>query len=513
MKNVKAVFMTVMLLMVTLAVQAQKTYKVKSAEDFIKAIGPNRIIEIDSEQALNITAVLNHYMDIGKVVTAPTYYYNGEECYPEMPDIEEDEDPSALMPDAYEEGDDDVLPDESGMDEATEDDLKMQELVGFRPENVKVEVFKAKRGGKPLQHVFYRMDTDGVGLEIRDCPNLTIRAKGEKATLLARPRYVNVIEFTKCDGLKLQNLVLGHTLEGSCTNGVIRLNVCDGVEIEGCDLFGCGTEGISVDYSKNVTMRRSQIHDCSYSTMHIDGSEMVRFLDCRFYRNKEFEQLNCSNSTGVNFVNCSFENLRGKLFNLQCACNFNKCTFTDCNMHPISEAYVMQDNAVLRDCKTVDVMPTPKAQLLSDLKEKYESFAANFTKYLVIDLDEDGRDEILLYGDGPGSPQGIMIYRGSGNLVTSFCVPDGYSTLKVSRGEKKLWLVDEHDDHMGESRTWNTQYYNLEKIDFVAIGSIIVSRDGKGIEPKNTKTNNYMPKGVKIPDLFSFGELKGWQEL
>lgn len=333
---------------------AQKTITVKSAEQFINAIGPDRTIIIDSKEALDITSALKHYQKIGKVGEADTYYYEGEEMTRELPDYSDDEyydeEDAHALPTPYEEDEeDDYIGDEGDMEEeATEDDIKMRELAGYRPENLKKENYKAKKDGKVLEHVFYVQDSDGIGLEIRNCPNLTIKSKKNKAMLLATPRYVNVVDFANCPNLKLENLILGHTLEGTCSNGVLKVTVCDGVSIDGCDLFGCGTEGFTFDYSSNVIVTRSNVHDCSYFTLHINGCKSVKFNDCYFYRNKRFEQLNCCESSNVTFQGCTFENLKGKLFNLESPCYFEKCKFINCQMeheNPQNAA-----NAVLKNC-------------------------------------------------------------------------------------------------------------------------------------------------------------------
>lgn len=349
MKKFKSILLAGIMLLTANAMQAQKTITVKTAEDFIKAIAPYRTIIIDSKQALDITSVLMHYIKCGLILELETYFYNGEEYHHELPDIDPDE-VDNLMPVEYEE----YQGDEGDMEEeAQERDIKMRELAGYSPENLKVEKYKAKKGDKRLKYVFYSSNTDGCGLEIRNCPGLTIKAKkAGSAVLLVRPRYVDVICFAKCNGLKLEGLTLGHTFEGTCDRGVLTLNSCEGVEINDCDLFGCGTEGFIFDYSKDINVNRSRVHDCSYHTLHITGCENVKFNECQFYRNRDFGQLNVYSSTGVNFLSCSFKDLKGELFNLQSKTNFVKCTFKNCKMQPITSSFANHGNAILQNCKS-----------------------------------------------------------------------------------------------------------------------------------------------------------------
>lgn len=341
----KRLLLAVMLLG-AVATFAQKTIKVKTAEDFLKAIGPNRTIVIDTEEPLDITSVIKHYFNLNRITDNDFYYWRGEKMAHELPDVDPDEDAGDY---GEEEG---VYPDEGDMEEElNEDDYKYMELVQFKPENLKPEVYKAKSNGKPMQYAHIVYGSDGMGLEINDCENLTIKAGGSRAVLLARPRYVNVLEFTHCQNIKLENLVLGHTLEGYCDNGVLRLNTCTNAEITGCDLFGCGTEGFTFDFSSNISVSNSNVHDCSYHTMHLNGSEHVAFENCKFYRNKQFEQINSEESIGITFKNCEFKDLQGKLFNLQNKVEFIGCTFSNCQMQPITSANEEQDNAILTNCK------------------------------------------------------------------------------------------------------------------------------------------------------------------
>lgn len=351
MKQTTRLFLFAFAALFSMTGYAQKTIKVKTAEQFINAIGPNRTIVIESSKALDISSVIKYYYDLDILTENDTYYYGGELHHHEMPDYSDEEDEEYPFDGVgnYEESDPD---DDSSEEELYDDDIKMRALVNYRPENLLVEKYKAKKGDKPNPYVFINPNTDGIELEIRDCDNLTILSKKGKATLLARPRYVNVIYFANCQNLRLENLILGHTLEGACDNGVVKMSNCNGGLIQDCDLFGCGTEGIIVDYCKNFKMLRTDIHDCSYHTLHVVGSETIVFEDCKFYRNKQFDQINCMENEGVNFLRCQFTDLRGPLFNLQSTTHFTNCSFSNCEMSPIQPGLFIQGNAVFTNCKS-----------------------------------------------------------------------------------------------------------------------------------------------------------------
>lgn len=208
-------------------------------------------------------------------------------------------------------------------------------------------------------HVTYASNTDGNTLQVRGCKGLTIRAAKGRVTLLATPRYANVLEFIHCEDLRLENLIMGHTQEGYCDKGVLELDGCTHVTINDCDLFGCGTEGFSMEGCNNVTVNRCTVHDCTYYTMHILGCRQVRFNDCVFRDNQEFEQLQIANVSDVTFTACVFDNLQGPLFkNVRDYVNFYSCTFRNCEMEDIMSDFEPQGYAILAYC-TIDNSARP----------------------------------------------------------------------------------------------------------------------------------------------------------
>lgn len=166
--------------------------------------------------------------------------------------------------------------------------------------------------------VMYEMETDGPQLIISGLKNLSIRTNyDERLSLEITPRYANVLTFIGCENIKLTNLQLGHTEEGYCTNGVLGLDNCRNITIDNCGLFGCGTEGVELRHSENFTMTGSEIFHCSYHIMHIWDSKNVKFLNCAFYNNKEYEQVSVDlSSEDVLFDHCVFTKNIGTLFNI-----------------------------------------------------------------------------------------------------------------------------------------------------------------------------------------------------
>lgn len=166
--------------------------------------------------------------------------------------------------------------------------------------------------------VLYENNTDGPQLVVSGFKNLTICTNSDdRLSIEVTPRYVNVITFISCENINLTNLNIGHTDEGYCDNGVLGFDDCRNINITNCGLFGCGTEGIELRQSHNFTMTDSEIFHCSYHIMHIYGSSNCKFLNCAFYQNKEYEQVNIDESSEkILFDHCVFTKNHGVLFNI-----------------------------------------------------------------------------------------------------------------------------------------------------------------------------------------------------
>lgn len=141
----------------------------------------------------------------------------------------------------------------------------------------------------------YRMDTgnphcqwavvDGTDcqLQIRNVKNMTIRGAGrQKTTLETMPRTANVLYFTDCVELRLEDLTLGHTLAPDvCAGGVLYLERCSQTELKGLGLFGCGTVGLGAQDCNTITVEDCDIYDCSQSAVNLRQSHDVTLSNSR----------------------------------------------------------------------------------------------------------------------------------------------------------------------------------------------------------------------------------------
>lgn len=158
---------------------------------------------------------------------------------------------------------------------------------------------------------------DGLELLVENVSNLTIKPSDPENTpcLQVEPRYAFVMRFRGGRNIHLDGLSMGHTFEGQCQGGVIGLDDVENFSITGCDLYGCGTEGICAENVTGLYVGGTTIRDCTYDIMTVKESQDVLFSNCLFLRNMEYSLVNISWSN-VNFVACAFLENEGPLFDI-----------------------------------------------------------------------------------------------------------------------------------------------------------------------------------------------------
>lgn len=395
----KKIVVSLFFILVSIGAWAQgETITVRTAEEFLNAIGPDRTILIDAKAPLNLTTAINYLVSIGKVDKGATYYDPFNELG--IPDVD---------------------PDDPG-----NRDFKSVGME-YMQQTPSDEKFKTKEDGVKLEYVTASDHFDGLCVQIRNCPNLTIRSKKGLATLIAMPRYVDVLEFVECHGLVLDHLVLGHTDEGYCDMGVLGLEGCQNVRINDCDLYGCGTEGFILEYCHNVIVNRSNIHDCTYHTMHVSKSDLIRFNDCKFYNNREFTQINTTAADGLMFVGCTFDNLKGHLFGMDDYCHFVQCVFRNCEMDVVKSNFEPQEFAILRHCTTIfGDTPIPDMKVM---KPKFKLGRWTDGKQIYTASQMDDYSIILSAPDGTGF--GIQCMHAVDNEYEMFNAPDLMNNIGI----------------------------------------------------------------------------------
>lgn len=166
---------------------------------------------------------------------------------------------------------------------------------------------------------------DGHQLTVVNLRNVTISGSDD-CHIVVDPAYAYVLNFVQCENIRIENVTMGHTAEGYCTGGVVGMYRCSGMEIDSCDLYGCGAYGLVADTTRDVTMTRTIIRDCSYGIMQLFGCSGATFSECSFYRNREYSLVTVdAGCSGVLFEACRFFENHGLLFDLQSTIELKSC--------------------------------------------------------------------------------------------------------------------------------------------------------------------------------------------
>ena len=123
---------------------------------------------------------------------------------------------------------------------------------------------------------------DGYELVLHNVQNLTIRGAGlDETTLAAVPRYANVLRFSGCQGIHIEALTAGHTTEpGFCTGGVLYFDNCENSAVDACGLYGCGILGVQARDCTGLTVKDSDIYECSYGAVSLHQCRNVQIEGC-----------------------------------------------------------------------------------------------------------------------------------------------------------------------------------------------------------------------------------------
>ena len=160
------------------------------------------------------------------------------------------------------------------------------------------------------KYVTWVDEYDGPCPVVKSVSNLALIGGG-KATLVIKPAYGWVFSFETCSSVKVDGLVLGHTVPGYCLGGVLRFKNCDDVEVRSCELYGSGTYGISLERASDFRMENCDVHDCTYGLATIDHSSGIAFSNTAFRDTGEFELIDIRASDSVSWADCSFDGNHG----------------------------------------------------------------------------------------------------------------------------------------------------------------------------------------------------------
>lgn len=163
---------------------------------------------------------------------------------------------------------------------------------------------------------YYRWDTgDGAELVIENVTGLTIRAANRDTCIVTEPRWVNVLHFIDCEDIALEGFTAGHTDGAYCSGGVLCFENTKGVTVDGCSLYGCGTEGVTTYSCEDVAVTGSEIWNCSQGAAFIYDSKNVSFDNCDFHGiTAEFGMFRTIDSDKFALLNSTIRDSSGDIF-------------------------------------------------------------------------------------------------------------------------------------------------------------------------------------------------------
>jgi len=150
---------------------------------------------------------------------------------------------------------------------------------------------------------------DGRTMTIHGVKDLTILARAEDKVAIHTPAgYAFVLQFERCKRIVLEHLTLGHAPElGGCDRGVVGVIDSSHVNLLGCDLFGCGTEGLTMVNVTDCLIEGVTIRDCTYGMMSLTHCNRLFFRQTSLVNNQEYWGINFKHTRDVLLLGCSIE--------------------------------------------------------------------------------------------------------------------------------------------------------------------------------------------------------------
>jgi TIR domain/Right handed beta helix region len=195
-------------------------------------------------------------------------------------------------------------------------------------------------------HVWISSTYDGIESTIHDVRNLRIRpSTSHDASIVISHAYRNVISFENSRNCSIDSLTIGHeNIKGNCVGGVVKFKKCVEMYLTSLKLYGCGTYGIELSDCERVVVSDTDIYQCSYGIILVDGSRDVLFRNCRFYDNAEFTGLGLTNCKNIMFENSKIHKNNMSGYFLECD-RSTEIVFKDCDF---------AENVSEDLCRTID---------------------------------------------------------------------------------------------------------------------------------------------------------------
>lgn len=174
---------------------------------------------------------------------------------------------------------------------------------------------------------------------VNDVRNLAIEPESSGDILICiTDAYSPVMTFQSGGNITIRGITAGHDVEpGYCSGSVLSFEGIDGLTIDKCNLYGCGTYGIEAVNTYGAEVTDTDIYECTYGLVDLRQSSGFHFKNCTMRDSKDMSML-CLNSVyDITFEDCTFKNNNSMAY--------DTCTFVELGEY---------DTATFRGCSFKD---------------------------------------------------------------------------------------------------------------------------------------------------------------
>lgn len=204
------------------------------------------------------------------------------------------------------------------------------------------------------------VDNEAGAYVFEDVSNLCIAAEeGSEVSITVNDPYSPVMSFTEGSyNIVLRGLTVGHDVEpGYCSGSVLDFNTVNGVSVEDCKLYGCGTYGIEAYACSNIEVKNTAIYECTYGLVSLIDADFVHFTDCQMRDSKEYSMFDINSSYDVVFEDCKIhDNDASSAFDgvFVSSDEYSDVTFRNCEFTGNSYLIFSNNPVTLEKCNITD---------------------------------------------------------------------------------------------------------------------------------------------------------------
>lgn len=154
-----------------------------------------------------------------------------------------------------------------------------------------------------------KLDYDG-GYTVKNVSNMMI--SGDNAEIVIDDILSDVLFFENCEYIELTGIKVGHTKslpEYLCEGSVTSFYSCNNINIEGCELYGCGAVGVYAHNTRKINVSASKIYDCSYTGIWLSYGSTANVSDTEFCDSNHMSGFIRTDDSKICITDCSVHDI------------------------------------------------------------------------------------------------------------------------------------------------------------------------------------------------------------